>query len=315
MSPTHFTTSTHDVLAGFDENPANKLFMDLVCFHRGLEGDEIDVQHLIKLVRNGLDYTLPMEPGVPLNTLLQGTGNFWKKEGRTWVVMTDTEARDYVAALPVPQASKEKIKEFMTNRKTIAVGAEAKPTIDDVKLVISGNSSSGFGSNQVFLDIVSDVLGENKEVHPGCPTGVRIDVAVEVLKRLDAKNVRFFVKTGRDKWRALDQIETIEFVLFHIFEKIKVFHNPPSAESVLENVPVVPTGNVVLPEDFSLPGTIPIDTPSKYDVLFGRGGMTNNHVGNRRFRDIISLHRPDCKLLMNSSLQGFPQNRQCLVRV
>jgi len=37
----------------------------------------------------------------------------------------------------------------------------------------------------------------------------------------------------------------------------------------------------------------PIDCPTPSDVLFGRGGMTNSHIGNKRFRDVIALHRPD----------------------
>jgi hypothetical protein len=42
-----------------------------------------------------------------------------------------------------------------------------------------------------------------------------------------------------------------------------------------------------------MPSTIPVEEPTDFDVLFGRGGMTNSHIGNKRFRDIISLHRPD----------------------
>lgn len=30
-----------------------------------------------------------------------------------------------------------------------------------------------------------------------------------------------------------------------------------------------------------------------YDILCGRGGLTNHHRGNKRFRDIVALHRPD----------------------
>lgn len=33
--------------------------------------------------------------------------------------------------------------------------------------------------------------------------------------------------------------------------------------------------------------------PTDHDILCGRGGLTNHHLGNRRFRDIVSLHRPD----------------------
>lgn len=29
------------------------------------------------------------------------------------------------------------------------------------------------------------------------------------------------------------------------------------------------------------------------DILCGRGGLTNHHKGNKRFRDIVTLHRPD----------------------
>ena len=29
------------------------------------------------------------------------------------------------------------------------------------------------------------------------------------------------------------------------------------------------------------------------DILCGRGGLTNHHKGNKRFRDIVALHRPD----------------------
>lgn len=30
-----------------------------------------------------------------------------------------------------------------------------------------------------------------------------------------------------------------------------------------------------------------------YDILCGRGGLTNHHKGNKRFRDVVTLHRPD----------------------
>lgn len=34
-------------------------------------------------------------------------------------------------------------------------------------------------------------------------------------------------------------------------------------------------------------------TITDQDVLFGRGGLTNRHIGNLRYRDIISIHRQD----------------------
>ena len=36
--------------------------------------------------------------------------------------------------------------------------------------------------------------------------------------------------------------------------------------------------------DYPKPSTDPVDAPTVHDVLFGRGGMTNSHIGNKRFR-------------------------------
>lgn len=36
-----------------------------------------------------------------------------------------------------------------------------------------------------------------------------------------------------------------------------------------------------------------ISSARPQDVLFGRGGLTNHHIGNLRYRDIISIHRQD----------------------
>jgi len=60
-----------------------------------------------------------------------------------------------------------------------------------------------------------------------------------------------------------------------------------------------------MPEPASQPTSQPVDeamemvtTPGEItitdqDVLFGRGGLTNRHIGNLRYRDIISIHRED----------------------
>lgn len=46
---------------------------------------------------------------------------------------------------------------------------------------------------------------------------------------------------------------------------------------------------------FSVSDYLPISTYMlvSQDVLFGRGGLTNHHIGNLRYRDIIELHRRD----------------------
>ena len=32
---------------------------------------------------------------------------------------------------------------------------------------------------------------------------------------------------------------------------------------------------------------------SEKDVLFGRGGATNNHIGNRKFRELVCKHQEE----------------------
>jgi len=41
------------------------------------------------------------------------------------------------------------------------------------------------------------------------------------------------------------------------------------------------------------PSDTPIKTPTENDILFGRGGLTNHHAGNKRFRDLVILHKKD----------------------
>merc|ERR1719273_2789072 len=57
----------------------------------------------------------------------------------------------------------------------------------------------------------------------------------------------------------------------------------------------------------------PVDDVSitNNDVLFGRGGRTNHHPGNLRYRDIISLHRPD---YVGAQKQDKPKVARRIVR-
>jgi len=45
--------------------------------------------------------------------------------------------------------------------------------------------------------------------------------------------------------------------------------------------------------DLIPPSDTPVEKPTPNDILFGRGGLTNHHPGNRRFRDIVVLHKDD----------------------
>eukprot|EP00548_Thalassiothrix_antarctica_P020538 CAMPEP_0194196242 /NCGR_PEP_ID=MMETSP0154-20130528/76563_1 /TAXON_ID=1049557 /ORGANISM="Thalassiothrix antarctica, Strain L6-D1" /LENGTH=466 /DNA_ID=CAMNT_0038920825 /DNA_START=27 /DNA_END=1427 /DNA_ORIENTATION=- len=71
--------------------------------------------------------------------------------------------------------------------------------------------------------------------------------------------------------------------------------DPPSItrKDLQSLIPTIGTAEISQFMDCSKPSLTPIEKPNDSDVLFGRGGMTNNHPGNKRFRDVISLHRPD----------------------
>jgi hypothetical protein len=81
-------------------------------------------------------------------------------------------------------------------------------------------------------------------------------------------------------WRVLNPIEAAEFVMSFVFE-VWLEKDPPMLTLELEEAPMEPDTTVV------------VDKPTNYDVLLGRGGLTNTWPGNKRFRDVIALHRPD----------------------
>ena len=55
-----------------------------------------------------------------------------------------------------------------------------------------------------------------------------------------------------------------------------------------------------------------IRTPNASDVLFGRGGGTNVHVGNKIFRDLINAHR---RSYLKAKKNNKPYITQSILRV
>ena len=99
---------------------------------------------------------------------------------------------------------------------------------------------------------------------------------------------RFLVRTvsedERSSYTLLDAATAASFALAFVFEVYleKGMHLPPEVSAAIDPATLQPS---------STPTTD--HAPTDFDVLFGRGGLTNAHPGNRRFRDVISLHRPD----------------------
>ena len=162
---------------------------------------------------------------------------------------------------------------------------------------------------------------------------------------------RFLIRSLREDrsvaWHLMDSASAAEFTIIFVFEVYleKEIHSTDKQYPFLRN-----DAEDAYDENdaMSKPSTVPIAEPSELDVLFGRGGMTNryvlfatnfrmcdsyvcevilhifsyfSHPGNRRFRDIIALHRPDyiravkmdkpavARKIVKAIRQGFPPGR------
>jgi hypothetical protein len=180
------------------------------------------------------------------------------------------------------------------------------------------------GGNRCMFSLASQIVTTSSNT-----SAKRVEAALSILKGLDdmetdmgqdqsqttTKYCRFLLRTQREdtmlvNWKTLDPIKAAEFAVVFAFE---VF-----LEKCID-VPSLDESIYAIEVDTAGPSTIPIVEPTDADVLFGRGGMTNSHPGtidffggnfeskrtiyshprlsswkgNRRFRDIIALHRPD----------------------
>lgn len=118
---------------------------------------------------------------------------------------------------------------------------------------------------------------------------------------------RYFIQDtvdGKNSWTEMNPKDLAEFAVIFVFEvylEKLVYEKNAACQSNLEAAAANVTPNSLQPAMNDLlssnsavkPSDIAIPAPTTHDVLFGRGGMTNGHPGNRRFRDIIALHRPD----------------------
>jgi hypothetical protein len=123
---------------------------------------------------------------------------------------------------------------------------------------------------------------------------------------------RFLSQDAKAVWSTVDRTEVAEFAVIFTYE---VFLEK-QMNGAYDDLKIDEKSQ----QDTAKPSSVPIENPNSHDVLFGRGGkledwtpyadfrllmrnqcrclpciigMTNNHPGNRRFRDIIALHRPD----------------------
>mmetsp|Transcript_22649 Transcript_22649/g.53591 ORF Transcript_22649/g.53591 Transcript_22649/m.53591 type:complete len:736 (-) Transcript_22649:167-2374(-) len=102
-------------------------------------------------------------------------------------------------------------------------------------------------------------------------------------------------------WRELDYKEIAEVATMFVFEIYREkglnagITSATTTTTMMVGLSDLEDVNNTSHQDVVAPGTSKegIEHATTHDVLFGRGGMTNGHPGNRRFRDLIALHRPD----------------------
>lgn len=299
-----YHATERDVIVGDHSNTrfANRLLCDFLALHRQLghvqEGtlDET-CQRLLRLMQNGLE-------GV---SCLNGKGVFVNVAGVSSVVASDDDASCFVKSMLVeairsPVEELEEAGEAESGSKADAK-IEQKPQLDtnrpgDYDVVIPVDQRS-YG-NMRFHDFVKKYIDDGV-VTIMAPPSARVKATILALRQTKnaangAQQARFMRRIDHGGWTVLDDKESAEFVLGYVIDtllsksSVATFATADDLKSLIPSIGIADLSQF---QDFSQPSTTPVAEPTEFDVLFGRGGMTNSHAGNKRFRDIISLHRPD----------------------
>jgi hypothetical protein len=279
--PQQYKATERDVIVGDRTNTrlANRLLMDLVVLHHYRESP-VKPDYLVQLLEAGIEYHLP---GSEQGRFLAGEGQFVKISGTSSTIATDDDAIHFVQEL----LDEQKEKAFHEIEKDDEKEDEPEDiTADwDVKLVTTEDNETAGDlarnpGNERFQMILDKVTSEG--VSLASSHASRAEAALKALSRTffvsDKVKARFLIvdakKASRKKKKdiALTQDQAAEFVLCCVFDKLvnKVF----SASTALASLLPVADGTVELGQfaTFAQPGTTPIENPSDYDVLFGRGG-------------------------------------------
>jgi hypothetical protein len=328
VAETDYHVTDRDVVVGDQTNTrlANRLLGDLVALHQQLghlQDETLDdsSQRLVKLLTNGME-------GV---NFLSGKGQFAKISGIASTIASDEEAFNFVKTM-LKEEMKTVIEELQDQEGEVEVtiengvhengeaarakiaGTEGKANLTDsgsgsgdldkgepgdydVKIATDKNHSG----NIRFQKFVKKYTSDDK-VTIMAPHSSRVKATRRILRRTkelanETWKARFMRQEKNGSWSVLDDKEAAEFIICCIFDALLQSSSssspPASSEDLKSLIPSIGSAELSQFLDFSKPSTTPVEEPTEFDVLFGRGGMTNSHVGNKRFRDIISLHRPD----------------------
>ena len=191
-----------------------------------------------------------------------------------------------------------------------------KPNIDDIVLLDRKDAAErtyvDHAGNAFLILEVSQFFTDQYMLSKAMIKGTRADASLATVYSLlgPAKDVggegttatktRFLLRPkgvvftkGKkeifETWEVLSYTEAAEFVLMLLFDKL--VHKENIAAALEKSAAAASTDEGAT--STAGPSTVPVQNFTEHDVLFGRGGLTNSHPGNRRFRDIILLHRPD----------------------
>jgi hypothetical protein len=322
------TPTDRDVKIGDDTHLGTMLLDDLILLHNILlskadkkpteEGDVEDIaEKLTNLMLNGKKCELSGLKDVP-KPFLKGPGRFFEKKDDLWKVVGFDQAKSHVAKTILTRF--KTMSRFQTIQGEEVITADAKAGLDSLfenhdpsKSDPTHNHSAPRPCDVLFLPIdypweenlpyehqsgnkhflflaSQNVIADTKE------SSMRVEVAFKLLSsKVDVNNGTELVqKTPRyviqrlvddqNSWKEMDMTDLAEFTTIFVFEVY--------LEKQIHGSPMVIQAAATSTEALK-PSTTGLDAPTVHDVLFGRGGMTNGHHGNRRFRDVIALHRPD----------------------
>mmetsp|Transcript_93217 Transcript_93217/g.269205 ORF Transcript_93217/g.269205 Transcript_93217/m.269205 type:complete len:694 (+) Transcript_93217:27-2108(+) len=274
--------------------------------------------HLLELFQDGKKIELSGIKDVP-RPFLVGKGRFFERAGDEYNELNSENAKAMMVKLIVSQFKtlSEEDDPFSpemescvntlfensdeSKRDADVPTPESTPRPHDVLFLPHGLSNwednipyehQGGNKHLLFLasqNIPADTNASNKRVEAAFKL-VTSQVEVAAGTELVHKTPRYVaqdIKDNQNVFRELSKEELVEFACVFTFEVFleKQHHGMDQPLSS-------PVANL-MPAATAKPSKKPVGEPTQHDVLFGRGGMTNGHLGNRRFRDIIALHRPD----------------------
>jgi len=305
----------------------NLFLQDLISLHgvlwkfKGLAvpGKEEDLAELstriVSLIKTGKSFELAGLRDVP-KQFMKSTGRFLSKVDNEWEEMNDEDAKNVIAKRLLAELKEDRSKVLSQPHykdfKDILLKDSGSEPPSESSIVPDPKDAILLRYNDLVTDKIYDQQAGNKAIFnlaSGLVTSFtktsekRLEAALSIMKGfrdiefhqegkeiLTSTNSRFLLRTPGEEttWTVLNTGDAAEFALIFVFEVFleKGIDAVPSAAGVSE----IASENWI---DTSKPGTVGIKEPTDHDVLFGRGGMTNSHLGNKRFRDIIALHRPD----------------------